>query len=160
MRRCQRPGRPWAPAARLLAACLLVAPGCSDDGLGKRYQVTGTVTYNGKPLERGQVNFLSTTPEGRPASGDIEAGRYRLTTQTSGDGAMPGKYRVTIVAMDVDLTKAIEKQQGGMPHQQDIIKANRKAKRMIPAKYEAPETSGLEREVKEQSNTFDFPLTD
>ncbi|MEJ7639337.1 MAG: hypothetical protein WKF75_15510, partial [Singulisphaera sp.] len=79
---------------------------------------------------------------------------------TSGDGAMPGKYRVTIVATDVDLTKAIEKQQGGMPHQQDIIKASRTAKRMIPAKYEAPETSGFEREVKEQSNTFDFPLTD
>jgi hypothetical protein len=160
MRRCERPGRPWAPAARILAACLLIASGCSDDGLPKRYPVTGTVTYNGKPLERGQVNFLPTAPEGRPASGDIEAGRYSLMTQTPGDGAIPGKYRVTIVASDVDLTDAIAKQQGGIPSQQDVMKAQRKVKRAIPAKYEDPAKSGFEREVKEESNTFDFSLTD
>ena len=160
MQKCERTGRPWAPAARILAACLLVASGCSDDGLPKRYAVSGTVTYNGKPLERGQVNFLPTAPEGRPASGDIEAGAYSLMTQTPGDGAMPGKYRVTIIATDVDLTDAIAKQQGGIPSQQDVMKAQRKAKRKIPAKYDDPAKSGLEREVKEQSNTFDFPLAD
>jgi hypothetical protein len=160
MRRCERPGRPWTPVARILAACLLIASGCSDDGLPKRYPVTGTVTYNGKPLEKGQVNFLPTAPDGRPASGDIQAGEYSLTTQTPGDGAMPGKYRVTIVASDVDLNAAIAKQQGGIPSQEDVIKAQRKAKRLIPAKYEDPAKSGLEREVKEESNTFDFSLTD
>ena len=39
-------------------------------------------------------------------------------------------------------------------------KLNQKAKRLIPAKYEQATTSGLEREVKEQSNAFDLELAD
>ena len=38
--------------------------------------------------------------------------------------------------------------------------AQRKAKSLIPAKYELPDTSGLTRQVKEQSNRLDFELTD
>ena len=122
----------------VLAAGLLVASGCSDDGLGKRYPVSGTVTYNGKPLEKGQINFLPTAPDGRSASGDIQAGEYSLTTQTPGDGALPGKYRVTIIATDVDLTGAIAKQQGGIPSQEDVVKAQRKAKRADPGQVRGP----------------------
>lgn len=160
MRGCERLGRVRPMATCLMAAVLLAPTACSDDGLGKRYPVTGTVTYKGTPLEKGQINFLPTTPEGRAASGDVEGGSYRLTTLTHGDGALPGKYRVTVIAKDVDLSKVIEQAQGGIPHQRDVLKANQSAKRLTPARYEDAESSGLEAEVKPQSNTFDFPLTE
>ena len=37
------------PALVVMASC-----GAGDDGLGKRYPVSGTVTYNGKPLDKGR----------------------------------------------------------------------------------------------------------
>jgi len=163
MRGSGRPPRRPAVAG-LVAAGVLFVSGCGyDDGIGRRYQVTGTVTYNGNPLEKGTINFQATTPEGRSAGGDIQKGAYRLTTQTSGDGALPGKYRVSIVAKDVDMSnvEATSKKRGGaMPSKKDLGKAFQTSKRLIPAKYETPGTSGLEAEVKEQSNTIDFPLTD
>jgi hypothetical protein len=38
--------------------------------------------------------------------------------------------------------------------------AQKKARSLIPTKYSLPDTSGLTREIKEQSNRFDFELTD
>jgi hypothetical protein len=149
--------------AGLVAAGLLWVAGCGDDeGIGQRYRVTGTVTYNGQPLEKGTINFQAITPGGRGASGDIQEGAYRLTTQTPGDGALPGKYRVSIVAKEIDLSsvEATSKKLGGaMPSKKDLGKAFQKAKRLVPAKYEDPGTSGLEADVKEHSNTIDFALT-
>jgi hypothetical protein len=148
-------------AAGCLAAIgFLLIPGCSDDGLGTRYPVSGTVTYQDKPLEKGRITFNAAGPDARTASGEIEHGSYRLTTFTDGDGAMPGKYKVAITAKDADYGKLIEKSQGGIPHQRDVMKVNQQAKRLIPAKYELDKTSGLEREVKPESNTFDFALSD
>jgi hypothetical protein len=144
----------------LTAVGLLLVAGCSDDGMDKRYPVSGTVTYHEKPLEKGQITFTPEAPAGQTASGDIEKGYYRLTTLTNGDGALPGKYRVTITAKEVDYSGLIEQSKGGIPHQRDVMKVNQQAKRLIPAKYEQAQTSGLEKEVKEQSNTFDFNLVD
>ena len=58
--------------------------GCGDDsGLDKRYPVYGTVTYNGKAVEKGQISFIPTDPgKGRAANGIIENGNYTLTTAT------------------------------------------------------------------------------
>lgn len=148
----------------------LLALGCSDDGLGKRYYVGGTVKYNGQPVEKGEINFVPANPEGRAASGVIEKGSYVLSTLGDQDGALPGKYEVTITSKDVDLTEAkakIEKMSGGkmaganiaLP-QEMVAKAQKSAKNNIPAKYSTPSTSGLTFEVKEQSNTADFNLTD
>lgn len=136
-------------AACLTAVGFLLASGCgTDDGLGKRYSVSGNVTYQGKPLEKGQISFISKTPEANTATGDIENGYYRLTTLTDGDGAMPGKYGVIIIAKSPDYTALLEKSKGGIPHQRDAMKVNQQAKRLIPAKYEQEKTSGLEAEVK------------
>ncbi len=143
--------------------CLLVL-GCSDDGLGKRYYVGGTVKYNGKPVEKGEINFVTTVEGGRAASGVIENGSYTLTTLTPGDGALPGKYEVTIASREVDLSEAqakVGKMGGNISLPQEMVgKAYKKAKNNIPAKYSTTSTSGLTTEVKEQSNTIDFDLTD
>ena len=76
----------------LLAA--VGSSGCGDDtGLAKRYAVSGKVNYKGQPVEKGTISFIPENPEGRPAAGQIENGRYALTTLTPGDGAIPGKYQ-------------------------------------------------------------------
>lgn len=148
-------------AGWLTAVGFLLASGCgTDDGLGRRYPVSGNVTYQGKPLEKGQISFISKTPEARTATGDIENGYYRLTTLTDGDGAIPGKYGVTIIAKSPDYAQLLEKSKGGIPHQRDAMKVNQEAKRLIPAKYEQEKTSGLDQEVKAQSNTINFELKD
>ena len=66
----------------------------------KRYRVQGEVTYNGKPLAHGTINFIPQGDDGRGASGTIQEGAYDLTTLTPGDGAIPGTYRVTVTAIE------------------------------------------------------------
>ncbi len=149
-----------------VAACLLwcsvpvglsALPGCGDDdGLGKRLPVSGNVTYKGQPLASGSVSFIPEDPTiGRPASGAIEGGSYRMTTMSPDDGVIPGKYRVTIGATDkLDLGQ--EPAGGGMVDQAVVAKAYQKAKSLIPAKYNDMNKSGLTVEVP--GGNYDFDL--
>src|SRR5215831_11497526 len=92
----------------LLAVIPVVAAvlGCGDSsGLTRRYPVSGTVKYNGKPLERGNINFVPVDSQGRSAGGTIIDGQYSLTTQEPDDGALPGKYKVGIMAKEADASK-------------------------------------------------------
>jgi hypothetical protein len=143
---------------------LLSITGCgSDDGLGKRYSVSGTVKYKGDPLAKGQINFLPQDGKGRGASGPIDNGNYTLSTNGDRDGALPGKYSVTILAKELDLTKAearSKKLGTAIPLPSDVAKANRTAKNLVPVKYSSPDTSKLTAEVKEQSNSIPFELAD
>jgi hypothetical protein len=149
------------------AAGLGLILGCGDDtGLDKRYPVTGMVTYKNQPVEKGQISFIATDKtKQRDASGSIENGRYTLTTATPGDGALPGKYNVTIVSKEVNpedaaKIKATIEKFGGSARQGDTGKAAARAKNLIPGKYQLPETGGLTATVEERSNNFDFTLTD
>ena len=137
--------------------------GCGDpSGLPKRYPVSGTVTYQGKPVEKGRINFIPTQADGRAAGGEIENGEYSLTTAEPGDGAIPGSYKVTIIAVEVDTTKLKEIAKGGQfHHDKAFAKAVRTAKKLVPSKYQLPDTSGLTAEVKAQTNSgVNFELTD
>jgi hypothetical protein len=155
-------------AIALSVSAMVVVLGCSgdDSGLGRRYKVTGKVTYKGEPVAHGTVNFLPSKPpppEGRAATGDLKDGYYSLVTTGNDDGALPGEYKVAIVALDVDLAAAAApKEQGGMIHQGDPAhqKAQKNAKKLIPTKYTSGETSGLTATVGTSSNKFDFELTD
>ena len=113
--------------------------------LGK---VNGKVTYNGKPVTKGTVSFVPTSPGRRNATGTLDPnGYYKLQTETAGDGAELGDYDVTIFS-----------------HDEPILdykpKVPVKPQPLVPTKYENPKTSGLKRTVKSGSNTFDFELTD
>jgi hypothetical protein len=136
--------------------------GCGDDtGLAQRYAVSGKVNYKGQPLENGRINFIPATGEGRPAAGQIERGYFTLTTLVPNDGAIPGKYKVTVTAQEIDTSemKAIAKG-GQFHHDKAFAKATQNAKQLVPAKYSLAETSGLEQEVQARSNSFTFDLTD
>jgi hypothetical protein len=78
---------------------ITVAAGCNAKS--KPVKVSGTVTLDGKPIADVLVTFNSTTG-GRPASARTDsAGKYELTTFNTGDGALPGEYKVTF---KVDVT--------------------------------------------------------
>jgi hypothetical protein len=151
------------------ALATITAIGCGDDGLGKRYPVSGTVTYNDKPVESGTISFYpvggtgqTSGPESRGASGVIKDGKYTLSTQGEDDGAFAGDYEVSISARVADMTqaKANAEKSGGSFRQDDVAKAYAKSKSPIPLKYESTSTSKLTAKVEAKSNTIDFKLTD
>ena len=156
--------RRWATAAMALTIAGLV--GCSDDGLARRYSVSGKVTYKGEPLPKGLISFISPDPEGRSALGTIEKGYYTLTTQDPGDGAFPGTYTVTITSKTPDFVAAGDKAKAkgntaAYIPQDFTAEANKKAPNAVPEKYGIATTSGLKAEVKAQANkNVDFALVD
>jgi hypothetical protein len=155
----------WLQAAAVLAGIgLIPVLGCGDDtGIGKRYPVSGTVKFKGEPLAKGRIDFQPTDPaKARPATGEIRDGEYSLTTLSPDDGALPGQYKVTVTAKEVDNTQVVKTimEKGGGGRQHEIAKAAQKAKSVVPAKYGLADTSGLTRTVEERSNTINFDLTE
>ena len=116
--------------------------GCSD-GRPKRVEVTGTVLYQGQPVEGAHVMF---TPTGaRPASARTDAeGRFVLRTFDENDGAVLGTHQITIS----------KKKFGQNPN--DPYAATKSA---LPEKYRRTDTSGLSVEVMaDGENDFTFEL--
>lgn len=123
-----------------LAVGLAAISGCFPSG---RVTSTGSVTFDGRPVETGAIVFLpldrGTTVEGAA----IEAGRFRITGR-------PGKRRVQIRGtrvVDPDKVPRTMARFEGVPVHEDYI----------PAVYNVEST--LEVEVTAAGpNTFDFDL--
>jgi hypothetical protein len=151
------------PAVLIIASC-----GSEEDVFGKRYPVSGTVTYNGKPLEKGGISFVPEDIKSNfGASGAIVDGKYTLSTGGEQDGAPAGKYKVTVTSKEDFLSKAkAEFQKGSMEGvgskvpPSTVAKAESSVKSLIPAGYGDARTTNLSAEVKAESNTFNFELSD
>lgn len=132
---------------RILTMLTLVTglTGCGSKETGptleKVVPVSGTLTYQGKPLENYQVSFIPTDGR-RPAVGNTDAtGKFTLGTNDLADGAPPGKHKVAVTfAPPVTDDSAT-----GSPIEDPALLP--KPKVAIPSKYGNPETSGLEQEV-------------
>jgi len=155
--------------AMLACPSLLSMASCgADDGLGKRYPVSGTVTYNGNPLEKGEISFVPEDLKNNfGASGQITNGSYTLSTGGNADGAQIGKYKVTITAKEdflarakAEFLKESKKKESNYIPPQYVAKAEAAAKSLIPAGYGDPRTTTLTAEVKAQSNTIPVKLSD
>jgi hypothetical protein len=147
----------------LVSLASLLALGCQgDDGFEPRFPVSGKVTYRDEPVAQGTVNFNPMSGGGRACYGIIEDGYYSVTTHTTGDGAVPGNYRVAISAAEINMQEAFTKKKlkGATPTPEEVIRARKKEKSLIPKKYTSTKTSGLTAEVKAESNTFNFELVD
>jgi major membrane immunogen (membrane-anchored lipoprotein) len=149
------------PALFVLASC------GTEDGFGKRYPVSGTVTYNGSPLAKGEISFISEDiSKNFGASGTIANGSYTLSTGGDADGAQVGKYKVTIIAKEDYMAKAeadFKKETGGTSPKllpSFVAKAAAAAKSLIPAGYGDARTTTLKAEVEAKSNTLNFQLSD
>ena len=146
----------------------------TDDGLGKRFPVSGKVTYNGNPLEKGVISFVPDDPKGVGATGPIENGAYTLSTGGNNDGARAGKYKVAITSKEDATAKAkanFEKARTGRKNaagtenlgaipKEFVRKAEAEAKSLIPLGYGDPDTTNLTAEVEEKTNAIDFKLSD
>jgi hypothetical protein len=163
--------RSYKSAAFTIMICVVTSAfvGCGGDDLPKRYPVYGTVKYKGKPVESGTITFTPADLQtGRSAGGTIKDGDYSLASLTTDDGAMAGRYKVTVVAqktitdgLNPKLKMMYEKASasGGVPMPPEV-KKNIKVEYLVPTKYADPATSGLQADVLESSNKADFDLTD
>jgi hypothetical protein len=127
----------------MLAGCL----GCGD-AEGK-LNVTGSVKHPDgsvpKGLGPGYVSFVpedTNAPGARGASGAIDAttGEFTLFTQKPGDGAFPGKYKVTL-----KIDTSYPPKPGG-------------ASSVVPLEYLNPETTPLSAEISSSKRRFDFEV--
>lgn len=117
-----------------------VVPGCG----GKPATVSGTVTLDGKPVERGTVAFTP-VEKGMMAQGEIESdGSYTLHTNLD-KGLTPGEYTVRVISRQPG-----ESTGGGPPMPGEYI---------VPRKYSQASTSGLRFEVTTGRNTIDLDLS-
>ena len=123
----------------LALALLLGVYGCS--GASKPVKVKGTVTLDGKPLPNGQVKFIPTAEKGREATGVTDAdGTFQLETFSSGDGALPGDYKVTVEYQEpVSQTEVTAPQKGqSMKAMWDATQKKMKEQQKKPPKYVVP----------------------
>jgi hypothetical protein len=130
--------------ARAASRCLVLLTmtalaGCGGSGDGTQFEVTGTVTYQGKIVPSGTVLF-------QPGSGKAivavidEEGRYEMLAPSD-------TYQVAVVSS------------AGIPDDVDPWQANVKLPPpLVPAKYGRPETSGTKVTVAADNTTLDISL--
>lgn len=128
----------------LQLAMIVVLGGCQEEGPAVT-RVSGKISYQGKGLSQGVIQFQPMTPSaGRPAVGEIASdGTYEMSAFPNRQGILPGDYRVTIDA-----------------HTGSYI--NRDVKYIAPKRYVDPNTSDLTAKVPpgSESITCNFSLTD
>ena len=122
--------------AALLTVALLV--GCGDSGC----TVSGEVSYEGVPVEDGNITFLPADGKGTPVGAPISAGRYSVT------GMAPGKKVVQITSVK-KLTFAKTREEARTQ------KGNAGRAELIPAKAQGNNTTV---EVKPGPQQLNFPL--
>jgi hypothetical protein len=130
------------------AALLIVLAAACNGEPEPQVIVRGKITYRGVPLSTGIIVFAPDSSRGSRgplAQAEVEGdGTYHLKT-ADGPGAIPGWYRVTVVAVGADTAPSGHR--FGAP------------RFLLPDKYRDPEMSGLSREVRAgQENCIDFNL--
>lgn len=151
--------RPFLLSALLATGALLV--GCGGSDAPQLAKVSGTVSYQGKPVTRATVTFL--VPKSPIASGTTDAeGKFTLTTGGN-PGVALGSATVGIVKYATsgeDKTKMTPADMAKMAEKSKMAKTKPKAE--IPAKYANPESSTLTATISEDEtkNVFKFELVD
>lgn len=123
----------------------LAAAGCRKPDI---VPVSGTVTFEGRPVPQAILQFL---PESRPmASGGTNAdGRYSLSTKRPGDGGYLGRHKVMIVPWSP----------GDGDDPAEAAAARTRPRPDIPKRYRSA-TTPLSVEVTAKGpNVFDFELS-
>lgn len=135
---------------------LFFSSGCGGDkirGEHPVYPASGVITYKGNPLAGARVVFYhedSAKPPARATTDDV--GKFTLTTYNPKDGAVPGKYTVTV-----------HKMEGTNLGEDEVIDpkvgAKIQARSAIPPRYGVKAQSGLTAQITEDGlNEFKFDL--
>ncbi len=120
------------------------------------YKVSGTVTFDGKPVENARISFVPLVEGVGESAGayTLKDGSYQLSSMNSdpGAGAMPGEYRVTLSHMIQRPGVEPKRDDYGNIIQYDFIEE-------FPAIYQDVENTPFTVKVVKGRNTFDFPVT-
>jgi hypothetical protein len=162
------------------SALAAILAGCAgSEGFPATSKVTGKVTYSGAAVAGAAVSY-SPVGNGNAAAGVTDAtGTYTLTTFRSGDGAVPGKYKVIIskteqavtvetavgTAEDPSAAYAAAEARGadvfgtGRKGGGGAAKADTGPRELLPVKYKNVDSTDLQAEVTSAGpNNFDFDL--
>ena len=140
--------------------------------------VTGTVVYNGAPVEAARVSFVPIDGNGAGASGFTNAhGVYTLTSSHlvhPGSGTRPGQYQVIIQKTETVTDPSVQDEEdlkAGRITKEQFIKreidrnysdSNQKrepSKSLVPLIYSKPATTPLKVVVEDKpSNVIDLNL--
>jgi hypothetical protein len=115
--------------------------GCRDHKLA-HYRVSGKVTFQGQPVERGEITFENPN-----------AGQVNSSALTSG-----GAYSLELPAgnFEVNVTPPLIETKGTGETPPDMVPDP--AVKNIPKRYWRQETSGLSAQVAKDKTTFTFDL--
>jgi hypothetical protein len=133
----------------LLLLASVIPGGCSV-----KSNVSGTVTYKGKPLPSGSVTFFGA--DNKQAAAPINPdGSYTATSVPIG----PAKVAVRVQPSMAGLPTAIKTGvPGAAEHTTPGMETASTPSVDIPKKYGSPETSDLSLDVRSGNNTFDIDL--
>lgn len=121
----------------LMFALVGLLSGCSE-GRPERVAVSGRVMIDGAPLQHGSVQFVPA--EGRLAGGSLDdQGHFVLTCYEKDDGVIPGKYKVRVLGIE-PIGEVAQRWHA-------------------PMKYSKVDTSGLEFELTEPTDSLSIELT-
>ena len=133
--------------------------GCGVDANRPRVvPVSGKVSQKGNPLTAGEIVFIpaggTNGSGGHIATGQIGSdGTYRLTTFNTGDGAVLGTHKVTVVVRSAGEMKKMNDLGGGKI-------AYKLPPSMLPPKYSSADSTPLKYTVEDRSNTINIDLPD
>lgn len=134
---------------------LVATVGCSSKSRGQRLvPVSGVVHFNGQPLADAQVTFTNSKANLSAYARTDANGKFTLTTFESGDGAVPGPQKVSVIKVQ---TSGQSVRPDAMDSSVDQPKATGKSAEpqqrwLIPERYGSVETSGLTAEIAESGN--------
>ena len=127
---------------RVTLLVALLAIGCGPINKVPRYKVSGKVTYQGQPVERGEITFEDPTAGQVNSSSLGSGGSYALEVPA-------GDYRVSIAPPLVETKGTADSPPDQVP---DPSVKN------IPKRYWTQEKSGLSAQVAKDKQSFDFDL--
>jgi hypothetical protein len=114
----------WLGAVVIFATLMASVVGCGQGGTGGRLAISGNVTFQGKPLGTGTIEFSST---GGFSGAMITNGKYEIPAEK---GLPPGTYLVKISSAAEDPSAPVP-EMPGMPEDG----AGGEAQELIPAEY-------------------------
>ena len=131
----------------VILSTALLSTGCGEPNPLGRRAVHGVVTFQGKPVDYGSIQFLPDDPQHGVNSGAmIDGGKYQIKVS---QGLPPGSYQVMISAPDRGKQEKFE----GPPGDERSLAVER-----IPTKYNLKTTLKLDVPKARGSHEANFQL--
>lgn len=143
----------------LVSLSFLMLAGCRGKDRLSVYPVHGRVMYGGQGVPKATVIFFPSdeavdkAKKLRPFAYCDGEGNFDLKTYVDDDGAPPGKYRVSIIAVSKLRTGSTKDQPAGEPESINVNAVPIPPE--ISKKYGNVDTAGIEVTVREEENKLD-----